>query len=49
MNNQTNTIYLVTGVAGNLGNSVATKLLEEGKPVRGLVLKGDSAAARVPK
>lgn len=49
MNNQTNTLYLVTGVAGNLGSSVATKLLEEGKSVRGLVLKGDPAAARVPK
>jgi dihydroflavonol-4-reductase len=47
--NQQNEIYLVTGVAGNLGNSVASKLLEDSKQVRGLVLKGDPAAARVPK
>lgn len=46
--NDTNTIYLVTGVAGNLGSSVAAKLLMEKKKVRGLVLKGDPAAARVP-
>jgi len=43
-----NTLYLVTGVAGNLGGSVAAKLLENGERVRGLVLKGDPAAARVP-
>lgn len=43
-----NTIYLVTGVAGNLGSSVAARLLEAGKRVRGLVLEGDPAAARVP-
>ena len=49
MNNQTNSVYLVTGIAGNLGSSVAARLLEEGKNVRGLVLKGDPAAARVPK
>jgi dihydroflavonol-4-reductase len=48
-NNQTHTVYLVTGVAGNLGSSVAAQLLAEGKNVRGLVLKGDPAAARVPK
>lgn len=46
---QNDTLYLVTGVAGNLGNSVAVRLLEEGKNVRGLVLKGDPAAARVPE
>ena len=49
MNNQSYTLYLVTGVAGNLGSSVAAQLLEEGKSVRGLVLKGDPASARVPK
>ena len=42
-------LYLVTGVAGNLGSSVAARLLEDGKNVRGLVLKGDPAAIRVPK
>ncbi len=42
-------LYLVTGVAGNLGSSVAARLLEDGKNVRGLVLKGDPAAVRVPK
>ncbi|SHI13582.1 dihydroflavonol-4-reductase [Sporobacter termitidis DSM 10068] len=52
MDNQhdrSDTLYLVTGVAGNLGSSVAARLLEEGKSVRGLVLNGDPAAARVPK
>lgn len=44
-----NELYLVTGVAGNLGSSVAARLLEDGKRVRGLVLKGDPAAARVPR
>lgn len=48
-NHQADTVYLVTGVAGNLGSSVAARLLKEGKSVRGLVLKGDPAAARVPK
>lgn len=48
-NMQTNELYLVTGAAGNLGSSVAARLLEEGKKVRGLVLKGDPAAARLPK
>ena len=43
-----NTCYLVTGVAGNLGSSVAAKLLSEGRRVRGLVLAGDPAASRVP-
>ncbi len=44
----TETTYLVTGVAGNLGNSVATRLLADGRRVRGLVLAGDPAAIRVP-
>lgn len=42
------TTYLVTGVAGNLGGAVASRLLADGKTVVGLVLDGDPAAARVP-
>ncbi|GAA2182344.1 NAD-dependent epimerase/dehydratase family protein [Brooklawnia cerclae] len=41
------TIYLITGVAGNLGSSVATKLVAEGRRVRGLVLAGDPAVLSV--
>ena len=41
-------LHLVTGVAGNLGSSVAARLLADGADVRGLVLPGDPAAARVP-
>ncbi|GAA2183859.1 SDR family oxidoreductase [Brooklawnia cerclae] len=41
-------LYLVTGVAGNLGSSVAARLLADGQDVRGLVLPGDPAADRVP-
>lgn len=49
MNNQTDSVYLVTGIAGILGSSVAARLLEEGENVCDLVLKGGPAAARVPK
>lgn len=43
-----NVLFLVTGVAGNLGSSVAAQLISEGRAVRGLVLAGDPAASRVP-
>ncbi len=46
---ENNRMYFVTGVAGNLGSSVAEKLLSEGEKVRGLVLAGDKAAERLPK
>jgi len=41
--------YLVTGVAGNLGSSVAAELLAQGARVRGLVLPGDPASERLPE
>jgi dihydroflavonol-4-reductase len=44
-----NTLYLLTGAAGNLGSSVARQLSAEGKKVRALVLKDDPSAARLPK
>ncbi len=47
-NSTIQTTYLVTGVAGNLGNSVAARLLADGQRVRGLVLPGNPAVARVP-
>ncbi|MDO4564428.1 MAG: NAD-dependent epimerase/dehydratase family protein [Clostridia bacterium] len=37
-------IYLITGVAGNLGSKVAEKLLISGETVRGLVLEHESCA-----
>ena len=36
-------IYLLTGVAGFLGNNIAKQLINDGRKVRGLVLKGDKA------
>ncbi len=47
-NTPTAPLYLVTGIAGNLGSSVAAKLIADGRDVRGLVLAGDPAATRVP-
>ncbi len=48
MNDTVSPLYLVTGVAGNLGSSVAARLLADGRDVRGLALGGDPAATRVP-
>ncbi|WP_313152905.1 NAD-dependent epimerase/dehydratase family protein [Lacrimispora sp.] len=44
-----NTIYLVTGAAGFLGNNISRLLIEQGKSVRALVLKGDPAAENIPQ
>lgn len=43
-----NVRYLVTGAAGNLGNSIVHTLVAQGKDVRALVLPGDKAAAYLP-
>lgn len=43
-----NSIYLLTGAAGLLGNSVARQLLKKGERVRALVLYGDPAAKDLP-
>lgn len=44
-----NTIYLLTGAAGFLGNNISHKLVSQGKKVRVLVLNGDPAVKYVPK
>jgi len=43
-----NTMYLLTGAAGYLGSNISRTLIEQGKTVRALVLKGDPAIAQVP-
>lgn len=43
------TQYLITGATGNLGSTVARQLAAEGKDVRALVDKSDSASDRLPK
>lgn len=43
--NNNNTLYLVTGVAGNLGSSVASQLIEQSFQERRLVPKGAPALA----
>ena len=40
--------YLVTGAAGNLGGSVARKLLEKGEDIRALVLPNDETVSHLP-
>lgn len=42
------TIYLLTGAAGFLGNNISRKLVSQGKKVRTLVLNGDPAVKYVP-
>ena len=44
-----NTVYLLTGAAGLLGNNIALSLTAEGKHVRALVLDGDPAAGHIPE
>jgi dihydroflavonol-4-reductase len=43
------TMYLLTGAAGLLGNSISRELIRQNKSVRALVLNGDLAITRVPK
>lgn len=43
------TIYLLTGAAGFLGNNISHKLVSQGKRMRVLVLNGDPAVRYVPK
>jgi dihydroflavonol-4-reductase len=42
-------IYLLTGAAGFLGSNICRQLVNNGKTVRALVLKGDKAAAFIPE
>lgn len=41
-------VYLVTGAAGFLGNTICRQLTERGENVRAFVLPGDKAAAYLP-
>ena len=43
-----NRIYLLTGAAGLLGSNISRQLVDAGKTVRALVLKGDPAARYIP-
>lgn len=44
-----NTIYMITGVTGFLGNHIAAKLIAAGERVRGFVLPGDPFARFLPR
>ena len=47
--NINNTLYIVTGAAGNLGSAIVRKLVHDGKHVRALVLPGEAAAKHLPQ
>ena len=49
MNNNKNTLYLVTSAAGFMGGIVCRQLLDRGDRVRAFVLKGDPAVKYVPR
>ncbi|MDD4693547.1 MAG: NAD-dependent epimerase/dehydratase family protein [Firmicutes bacterium] len=40
--------YLITGITGHLGNTIARKLLEQGASVRGLALANDKIVDQLP-
>lgn len=41
-------LYIVTGAAGNLGSAIVRQLVDEGRHVRALVLRGEEAAKHLP-
>ncbi len=48
VNRPSDTLYIVTGAAGFLGNNVCRTLIAQGRHVRALALANDPAAAHVP-
>lgn len=44
-----NELTIVTGAAGNLGSAIVRSLVSQGKAVRSLVLKGETAARYLPE
>ncbi len=48
MNQNTKTIYLLTGAAGFLGSNICRGLIERGDQVRAFVLKNDPAVKYIP-
>ena len=46
--NINNTLYIVTGAAGNLGSAIVRKLVRDGEHVHALVLPGETAARHLP-